>query len=354
MSTVAPPVAPWPQPLDGIDSQSDAERWDEGVRALDGHLLQSWRWGTFKSQHGWEVERVQAGNRSTAMAQILFQRRGPLSIGYIPRGPVFRAGDEDGVRTLFARIDWVCKARRALYLIVEPDHPLPFRGSFKASGFVKGPEHIQPNRTVKVPLLDDLDLLGQMHQKTRYSVRLADRRGVVIERTVPDPESVHAFYELLRDTSSRNEFGIHDENYYVDFLHNFGDDATLMFAIVDGVRAAGLIAARFGGEAIYMYGGSSTKHRAHGAAFRLQFEAMRWAREAGCVRYDLWGIPTDDPSTGDEKGARVAGTRGDDWRGLYKFKIGFGGDILSYPSTLERRYHPVAAFVARRLSVSPR
>src|SRR5699024_11275249 len=50
-------------------------------------------------------------------------------------------------------------------------------------------------------------------------------------------------------------------------------------------------------EAIYMYGASSTEHRAHGASFLLQFEAMRWARERGCSRYDLWGIPKVDPKS---------------------------------------------------------
>lgn len=321
---------------------------------MNGHLLQSWRWGEFKSLHGWEVERVSVDSGGSAMGQILFRRRGPLSVGYIPRGPVFNAGDEQAVRAFFGHIDQICRARRALYVIVEPDRALPFKGSFKASGFVRGPEHIQPGRTVKVPLLDDGTLLGQMHQKTRYSVRLADRRGVEIERSPSTQENVQVFYELLRDTSHRNEFGIHGESYYYDFLRLFGPDASLMFANVDGVRAAGLIAARFGEEAIYMYGGSSTEHRAHGAAFRLQFEAMKWARESGCVRYDLWGIPRDNPGSGEEQGERVAGTKGDDWRGLYKFKIGFGGEVETYPLTLERRYLPVAAFLARRLNVAPR
>jgi lipid II:glycine glycyltransferase (peptidoglycan interpeptide bridge formation enzyme) len=304
--------------------------------------------------HGWDVERVSVGDGRSAMAQILFRRRGPVSVGYIPRGPVFETGDEEAVRALFGRIDRVCRTRRVLYLIVEPDRPLPFKGSFKASGFVRGPEHIQPSRTVKVALGDDEAMLGQMHQKTRYSVRLADRRGVGIERSLPTVDNIHAFYGLLCDTSQRNEFGIHQESYYEDFLRIFGEDASLMFAFVDGVRAAGLIAARFGEEAIYMYGGSSSEHRAHGAAFRLQFEAMRWARESGCARYDLWGIPKEDPSPTEERGERVAATKGEDWRGLYKFKIGFGGDVVTYPPTLERRYQPVAAFIARRLNVAPR
>lgn len=318
------------------------------MEALGGHLLQSWRWGEFKAAHGWEVERVAVDGDRPVLAQVLFRRMGPVTVGYVPRGPVFDAQEIDPLRVLFERVDHLCRARRALYLIVEPDRSLPFTGSFKAAGFVRGPEHIQPSRTVKVPLLDDERLLGQMHQKTRYSVRLADRRGVQIERGPADQENLRSFYDLLTDTSRRNEFGIHEESYYSDFLCAFGDDAVLMFALVDDARAAGLIAAKFGKEAIYMYGGSSTEHRAHGAAFRLQFEAMRWAREEGCTRYDLWGIPTGDPASTGEAGSRVAGTRGDDWRGLYKFKVGFGGEVVVYPPTLERRYHPVAAFLARR------
>ncbi|MEA2585252.1 MAG: hypothetical protein QOF33_3337 [Thermomicrobiales bacterium] len=334
---------------------TDAAAWDEALESLGGHLLQSWRWGEFKSGHGWTVERVAVNGVGSAMAQVLFRRRGPVSVGYIPRGPAFSPGDVESLRELFQRIDQVCRTHRALYLIVELDSPLPFQGRFKGEGFVRGPDHIQPGRTVKVPLLDDERLLGQMHQKTRYSVRLAERRGVTIERCHVTPDNVRSFFDLLQDTSQRNGFGIHEERYYADFLRFFGDDALLTFALVEGSRAAGLVAARFGREAIYMYGASSSEHRAHGAAFRLQFEAMRWARELGCHRYDLWGIPAEDPvTTGEQGGERVAATRGDDWRGLYRFKVGFGGEIVSYPPTLERRYHPMTAFLARRVYSTPR
>jgi lipid II:glycine glycyltransferase (peptidoglycan interpeptide bridge formation enzyme) len=321
--------------------------WDEAVSRLNGHLLQSWRWGEFKALHGWSVDRVAVGgDPPTAMAQILFTRRGPLEIAYVPRGPVYTPGDADSVRELFVSVDELCKRRGSLYLIIEPNAPLPFEGRIKAEGFVRGPEHVQPSRTVKIPLLADEPLLNQMRQKTRYSVRLAERRGVTVERA--DVTRVGAFYKLLSDTSSRNEFGIHSEAYYRDFLRIFGEDALLLFSMIEGEKAAGLIAARFGEEAIYMYGGSSTVHRAHGAAFVIQYEAMRWARVHGAKRYDLWGIPAQDPPPSEEGTEHVSGSKGDDWRGLYKFKTGFGGEIVTYPSTLERRYHPVLSFIARR------
>jgi peptidoglycan pentaglycine glycine transferase (the first glycine) len=321
--------------------------WDEAALRLNGHLLQSWRWGEFKSLHGWSVDRVAIGGDSpTAMAQILFTRRGPLEIAYIPHGPIHSPGDAGSLRELFSKVDQLCRRRGSLYLIVEPNSKLPLEGRIKSEGFVRGLERVQPSRTVKIPLLADEALLNQMRQKTRYSVRLAERRGVVVEHS--DISGVEAFYRLLSDTSSRNEFGIHSEAYYRDFMRIFGEDALLLFSTIEGEKAAGLIAARFGEEAIYMYGGSSTMHRSHGAAFVIQFEAMGWARDRGSKRYDLWGIPAQDPPPSDEGTEHVSGSKGDDWRGLYKFKTGFGGEIVLYPSTLERRYSPILSFIARR------
>ena len=139
--------------------------------------------------------------------------------------------------------------------------------------------------------------MAQMHAKTRYNVRMALRRGVTTKQAPPTREQVGAFYDLLLDTAGRNAFAVHSVEYYLDFLEIFGDDAVLIFALVEETPVAGTIAARFGEEAVYMYGGSSTRLRAHGAAFYLQFEVMRWARECGSARYDMWGIPAHDPES---------------------------------------------------------
>jgi lipid II:glycine glycyltransferase (peptidoglycan interpeptide bridge formation enzyme) len=322
--------------------------------AAGGHLLQSWRWGEFKQRHGWKPERVLVEDAAgTAMAQVLYRFQGPASIGYVPRGPVI-SGDVAAVwPRLLDQIDQMARANRAIATLIEPNAALGLTGRFRDAGVVQGPGHLQPGRTVKVPLLDDERILKQMHQKTRYSVRLAERRGVLVERHHAEPGALDAFYGLMQDTADRNSFGIHSFEYYRDFLDIFGDDAVLLFArLDDGALAAALVAARFGKEAIYMYGGSSTTHRANGAAFLLQFEAMRWARDLGCETYDLWGIPEQDPeSVKSDDQTMIAGTRGDDWRGLYRFKTGFGGEIVSYPTVLERRHVPVLPWLARKLNV---
>jgi peptidoglycan pentaglycine glycine transferase (the first glycine) len=330
------------------DLVRDPQAWDQAVLASGGHFLQSWRWGAFKSKFGWDVVRIAAKDGADmAVAQMLIRRKAGVSVGYLPRGPV-HPSREAGIR-LWQAIGREARRQRALFVIVEVNEELP-AGLAEVVRLTEGPAHIQPARTVKVPLLDDESLLKQMHQKTRYNVRLAQRRGVTVRRSEHDSAGVDAFYALMQDTAQRNDFGVHERRYYDEFLRTFGDDAALLFAEIDGKPVAGVIAVTFGNEAIYMYGASSTKDRAHGAGFYIQYEAMRWAREKGCTVYDLWGIPAVDPSsTHVDGGDRIAGTSGSDWRGLYEFKTRFGGQIVSYPEPLERIYVPGLANLAKRI-----
>ena len=332
------------------DVAANRDDWNASLEALDGHLLQSWQWGSFRERYGWHAERIVWPDFGTprAMAQVLFRSRGPVSIGYIPRGPAFAPGDIEAVSELLKLVDEAAKRHRALYLMIEANSALPFSGTFRDHGFVKGVASIQPERTVQIPLLDDDALLKQMHEKTRYSVRLAGRRGVEIEIPTDIDAGVRAFYALLDDTAGRNEFAIRSFDYYIDFMAEFGDHARLMLAHHEGNLAAGVIAARFGNEAMYMYGASSTVHRGHGATFLLQFEAMKWGRDEGSRTYDLWGIPAQDPEkTGGD--GKAEGTKGEDWSGLYRFKTGFGGEIVRFPVPIERRYHPFLTAGVRRV-----
>ena len=63
---------------------------------------------------------------------------------------------------------------------------------------------------------------------------------------------------------------------------------------------------------------------------------MRLARSRGCTRFDLWGIPDADPP--EVVGEQPEGSRGGDWQGIQHFKLGLGGDIVTYPPPLVRHY----------------
>lgn len=265
--------------------------WDVHLRENGGHLLQCWAWREFKREPDWcpEREMIETGD-GLAMVNVLFRHAGPVSIGYVPRGPML-VGDPKALWPLLrAEIDRKAR-RRALSVIIEADCESVLRSTQGDRRMATGPCSIQPGRTVRVPLLED-EALKQMQP---------------------------------------NRFPNHPREYYSGALRAFVNDSALLGAWTeDGRLAAALIVARFDHEVIYLYGASSTRHRAHGAELAIQFAAMQWARERGAKTYDLWGIPRRDPDTTTEESDRhIAGTSGKDWRDLYRFKIGFGGEIIS-------------------------
>lgn len=330
----------------------DGAAWNPALTTHGGHLLQSWEWGEFKARHGWKPERIHVTTPDgEAWAQVLFRSRGPISVGYCPRGPLV-IGDSARVWPVLQReMDAVARRNRAMSIILEPDqdpgiNPATFR-------LKPGPEHNQPGRTVMLDLADDDAMLKAMHQKTRYSVKLAIRREVEVQTAdVRDQAAIDRFYALLEDTAGRNDFQVHSRQYYDDFLEVFRENAYFVFAYHEGNLCAVVISAVFGGMGTYMYGASSTVHRGHGAAFLLQYRAMQWARDRGATHYDLWGIPMQDPdSLANDDRSAIAGTKGEDWRGIYRFKTGFGGNIVTLPDTLEREYLPGLPWLARKLGV---
>jgi lipid II:glycine glycyltransferase (peptidoglycan interpeptide bridge formation enzyme) len=312
----------------------DRERWDWTLLELGGPLMQTWQWGEYKRGHCWRIERVYVRTPDgTAMAQVLFRHVGPTSFAYVPHGPAI-AGDGPAVfGRLVAALDAVCRRHRAATLVLEPARPLPLTGSYKAAGFVRGPSHIQVVETLKVLLGSDEQLLARMRKKTRYGVRLGQRRGVTVRRTtIGDADAFSTFYALVGETAKRHGFPVRPRAYYEEVMRLFQGDAALLLASVDGEAVAGELVVAFGEEANSLYAGSSTSKRVNGATAYLEFEVLRWARDHGCRRLDLWG--TDWVGMPDDGAA---------W-----FKLGFGGEMVVYPPTLERRYRPIQSWLMRR------
>lgn len=332
-------------------------------------LLQSWRWGESKRSSGWSPARLALGRgvedgqkyvRPLVAGQLLFRAVPrlplPVSVAYVPRGPVFLGDDDEGAEKAFwGAVHAEARKRGAIFLKVEPNIALSetvtaadvdermARYGFQPAG------RLQPARTIVLDIdKSDDDLLKAMKPKTRYNIRLAGRRGVQVRRAVTTGD-LRAFYSLLSTTGERDEFGIHTLDYYSKLWEIFGPpgDNSMLLLLGDhpdeAERAAGpiagLLALRFAGEAIYMYGASSNLGREHMPNYLLQWEAIRWARENGSRVYDFWGIP-DPPS--EEDGADEVSpinTRSG-LRGVYWFKKGFGGREIEYPGAYDYVYNP--------------
>lgn len=309
------------------------------MSAAGGHLLQSWAWGELKVQFGWGVERVAAG---AACAQVLFRAApgGLGSLAYVPRGPAADFGDGAGVRALLEAIRPSARKRRAICLKVEPncEETPALEGALRAMAFRPSPQAVQPRRTILVDLEGTPEtVLERMKQKTRYNIRLAERKGVTIRAGTE--ADLPAFYQLMEVTAERDRFAVHSEAYYTA-AHRLlvpAGQGRLLLAEHEGRLLAGLVAIAFGDTACYMYGASSDEGRNLMPTYLLQWEAMRWAREQGCRWYDLWGVPDEEEAVLEAQFA----DRSDGLWGVYRFKRGFGGRLVRTAGAWDLVYAPL-------------
>jgi peptidoglycan pentaglycine glycine transferase (the first glycine) len=336
-------------------STTRQEQWDEFVTSHpNGHLLQSWGWGELKAGAGWSPLRFALFDANDqqgqirAAAQVLCRTMPhlPLRIGhlaYIPKGPVVDWSQPQVCQALFAQLNVQLRRRGALALQIEPQQEVGVATddclveSFSSLSLYPVPA-IQPVRTILLDLTpDEPTLLANMKEKWRYNLRLAQRKGVTI-RVAQTPEDVQAWYTLLQTTGLRDQFGIHTLDYYMRVWQIFTprSQVRLLLAEIEGQLLAGIFVGLMAKQAIYLYGASSNEQRNLMPNYLLQWEAMRWAKQAGATCYDFWGIPATE-------------AEGETLAGVYRFKQGWGGRIVRFVGGYEHVYRPMAMGMARRL-----
>lgn len=324
----------------------DPARWDPFVRGHpNNHLLQGSLWGEFKSRFGWEHERVALmdDEEIVAGAQVLY-RPLPAGLGtlaYVPKGPVVDWEDEDQLKAVVDALGRQARERGAIGITLEP-HRLDTsenRERMEGLGFHPSPlGSVQPRRTIMVDLTpDEDDILMAMKSKTRYNIRLAGRKGVTCRPA--EKEDVSTFFEMMETTAERGEFDIHSRAYYETAFRLFvpEDRARLLFAEVEGEPVAALMVFALPPRSWYFYGASSNRHRDKMPTYLLQWEAMRWAKSLGCETYDLWGIPDEDEETLEDEFME----RSDGLWGVYRFKRGFGGEVVRSVGAWDRIFAPI-------------
>ena len=300
----------------------------------DSHLLQSGEWGELKSAFGWEAVRVVVDGIG---AQILF-RQLPLglSFGYIPKGPVFGKQATKDDKRFWDEVDTFCQKKHAMFLKIEQDgwEGVDSPSIPHSSSFVPSPQRIQPATTLVVDLHgSEEDIFNRMKPKTRYNIRLAGRKEVVVHPS----DDIENFYRVMGVTSQREAFHVHSKEYYrraYELFHPAGM-CELFAADFQGRTLATVMVFGRGKQAYYFYGASSDDERNRKPTYPLQWEAIRWAHQKGCTEYDMWGIP-DEAVNMDEDEAEG---REDGLWGVYRFKRGFGGTIKRSIPPIDRVYN---------------
>jgi len=338
----------------------DARKWNSILSQLpEPHILQTWEWGEFKSKYGWQPihyiwcedrtgyrlcfpEEIQFDS-SVAAAALILERslaiRGvktSLRVHYVPKGPLIRDWSDENLRALVLEdLSRLARARGAIFVKIDPDVRLgiglPEQSGSEQDAIAKGvistlnahgwrysSEQIQFANTVIVDLSsDEGEILARMRQKTRYNIRLAQRKGVAVREG--GLEDIPALYRMYRETSIRDGFVIRSTDYYANLWGAFirAGFAKPLIAEIEGELVAALILFIFLKKSWFLFGMSRDVHREKMPNYLLQWEAIVRSKSAGCQVYDLWGAPYKFDQT-------------DPLWGVYRFKEGLGGQVVRH------------------------
>lgn len=333
------------------------EEWDAFAAAEPSFaLMQSWRWGEFKERSGWRAFRVAAerGGRIVAGAQMLL-RPAPLglsAVAYIPRGPVGAWLDEEIAAPLLDGLHQVARRHRALVLRIEPSAPNDSgcAQTLQRLGFVARKSANQPRATIVLDLEPGTDrLLTQMSRSTRHNIRLAAKKGVTVR--VGGAEDLPMLHQLMRTTARRAGFRPRTSDYYRSQWEILAPTGHLRLFVAshEGRPLAVDVSTVFGEHAASLHAASSNEHKDLRPNHLLMWEAVRWAEAEGCRTFDLWGIPDEVGVAASEGRELPEPTSTDGLWGVYRFKRGFGGRVICYPTAHDHVYpRPLRAVLRSR------
>ena len=322
-------------------SEDHKQQYEQFVAANNsGSFLQSWGWGEFQTKLGKSV--IHYGifsdenlNDKKSSSQTLvgsvqfFKTKIPHLPGYYlyaPYGPLLSLDvSSNDFQKIISELVSEIKIDFAdcWFIRFEPKDNLQTAGQTTV--------HIQPGKTLVTDLSKSLEeLQSEMHQKTRYNIKVADKHNISIESEISvSPQ--HGFHiaelvELLTKTSSRQKFKSYDRDYYenlIDFfvLHSPQTDCkvSLYKALYNKKLVAGAIMVDHGSTRTYLFGGSSYDDKNLMAPYALHWQAMQDAKNNGLTKYDWWVIETATGQT----------------PGFVQFKLKWGGQQISYPSAID-------------------
>jgi peptidoglycan pentaglycine glycine transferase (the first glycine) len=310
-------------------TDADAAAWQALLGATDsGDFLHDWAWADVAAFDGQPQRRYLLEEHGAVVAIVAAQER-PLLLGrtfwYVPHGPVLdyahpAAGAR--VRAVVLGLREVARQHAAIAVKLEPrlEADAAELAAFERRGLRRKAETLQVGQTRIVELGDDQALLAGFDKDTRYSVRRAEREGVVVEvaQNADDSAAIDALHALVGETQRRAGFPMPPLDRYRTAWRALAGAgrAVILEARHEGQLLASGMAVIEGDRSFYLFSGSRREERGEPkryASYALQWAMMRLARDRGVRLHDLWGVAP--PGAGPEHA----------WHGVGLFKKGFGG-----------------------------
>ncbi len=293
------------------------EIWNQFMKDNQACFLQSQEWAKFQQALGNKVWQLSFDK----IKALVIKQNFPLNKNflYIPRGPVIQGKlNQAESEVFFNKVKQIAKQEKSIFLKIEP------KKDFQFSNFKPGIKQIQPKQTIILDLTNSAEeLLNQMHQKTRYNIRLAAKKGVQIEFS-QSQDYLNKFIDLQEKTAQRDAFSLHPKEYYQKLFSVLKPKEMIELAVAkyQGEIIAINLILYFNQFAYYLYGASDYNYRQVMAPYLLQWETIKRAQEKKYQIYDFWGIDENK------------------WPGVTRFKQGFKGKKISYPGSFDLIFRP--------------
>lgn len=284
---------------------------DEWNRQVE-HPLQSWEWGEFREKTG-----IKLARESGMQITIHPLPHTPWTIGYYPKG------NKPLNHYTIEALRKIAKKYKCVYIKCEPKIEIQDARREKIdSRFVAGrPLFTKHNFVLDVTPTEE-ELLKSFKQKTRYNIKVAEKRGVTV--AIDDsPEAFERYLQLTMETTKRQGFYAHTGSYHRKMwatLHAAGM-AHILTAKYQGKIITTWVLFKFGDTLYYPYGASTREHREVMANNLVMWEAIRLAKKWGLKYLDMWGSLGPNPDPEDPR------------YGFTMFKAGYNPRAVEYVGT---------------------
>jgi len=271
---------------------------------LAEHPLQTSAWAEFRRSWGNEILETKWGILTVHSLPFTSYRIAIFEKGPTPTKEMLvglkKIASENNI--VFIKLESNCLKSEKLIELV------------KSEGAVEGKRLFTPT-TFQIDLTpNEEDLMKSFTGKTRYNIRLAERKGVKVCEDNSD-KAFQKYLDLTRETTQRQGFYAHTEKYH-----------RLMWNILKKAGIAHLFRATYQGEIIttwilfswrdflyYPYGASTEKHKEVMANNLMMWESIKFGKKLGLTTFDLWGR---------EEG-----------KGFTKFKEGYNPKVVEFLGT---------------------
>ena len=298
--------------------ENDKERYKKFLETHDRcNFQQSLEWGNVKTS--WKKEVILSEDSEGNI-------RGSLCV-WIRKIPVCDIYDENIIQDLVDGANELAKKYNAFVLRVEPDilkSDEKFRNIITKKGFkIKDDskdfkDEIQPRFVFRLDIKGKTEdeVFSAFHQKTRYNVRLATKKGVVIKEGTK--EDLKDFHRIMVETGERDNFIIRSLEYFEKMYDEMAPEhMKILMAYHEDKPIAGIIPIMYGNKVWYLYGASSNSHRNLMPNYLLQLTMIIESIARVADMYDFRGVS----GVVDESHPQY---------GLYRFKKGFNAEFTEF------------------------